>query len=347
MQAGTMSHYEFGETLFIYGGQQTKHTVQSDADTGLPTLMPWTESVERRYPWRYGQDNVKLGAWQRQESTVQWFNGRDFSDWNTYWPTVMANLQLICVAPPWQTTAFDILLDSVSLIGPGGVSNVDDFSYWRDFPEAWGNGSSWSTDTAVPRSGGRALKLPCEPGTTTTATRPANVTPALGYTFDGSVYTHLRFHYKVSSSFVMNQTFGWDANESAAHSLLYGGDNYLDWGHPVRLMPLVNTLAFGGVLGNAPGNDYIPQFEELVADTNDSGDAHGGYRASSYGGFTADTIWTRHMVLLAEGALVVADSLTPRGLGNGSLWLVGTPCASQHSPFRLSCRLQVVDCSNI
>ena len=47
MQAGTMSHYEFGQTLFIYGGQQTKHTVQSDADTGLPTLMPWTESVER------------------------------------------------------------------------------------------------------------------------------------------------------------------------------------------------------------------------------------------------------------------------------------------------------------
>ena len=42
MQAGTMSHYEFGQTLFIYGGQQTKHTVQSDADTGLPTLMPWT-----------------------------------------------------------------------------------------------------------------------------------------------------------------------------------------------------------------------------------------------------------------------------------------------------------------
>ena len=46
MQAGTMNHYEAGQTLFVYGGPQTKHTSQSDADTGIPTMMPLSDAAE-------------------------------------------------------------------------------------------------------------------------------------------------------------------------------------------------------------------------------------------------------------------------------------------------------------
>merc|ERR1712224_1020592 len=97
----------------------------------------------------------------------------------------------------------------------------------------------------------------------------------------------------------------------------------LDIGVPLRLKPLYNV--FAGSINTAPTNDYIPQFDQLAASANAQGDSHGGYRARAFGGFTADTEWTRHMVLLAEGALVVLDSLVPTGLGNGSEWIVGTP----------------------
>ena len=43
-----MSHYEYGEHLFLYGGSQTKHPSQSDADTGLPILMPYSAAAVRK-----------------------------------------------------------------------------------------------------------------------------------------------------------------------------------------------------------------------------------------------------------------------------------------------------------
>ena len=54
LQAGTLNHYEFGQTLFVYGGMQTKHTSQSDADIGVPAMMPFSSGAEGRYPWRWG-----------------------------------------------------------------------------------------------------------------------------------------------------------------------------------------------------------------------------------------------------------------------------------------------------
>ena len=54
LQAGTLNHYEFGHTLFVYGGMQTKHTSQSDADIGVPAMMPFSSGAKGRYPWRWG-----------------------------------------------------------------------------------------------------------------------------------------------------------------------------------------------------------------------------------------------------------------------------------------------------
>ena len=324
MQAGTLSHYEYGQTLFVYGGMQTKHTSQSDADTGVPTMMPFSTGAERLYPWRWGQHNMKPGAWQRQESPVLWFSGahQNTGNWQDFWPTDMTNLELVCISK--QDTEFSVTLDRVTLIGPAGEKVVDDFAYWNTTPDAWGPRSSWSTDTVGAHSNPdrRSLKLVCSPHKMTTAVRPASATPELGYTFDGSQYTHLRFHYKVSGEFVVNQTYGWDAAAGAAHDD-YGAATYLDIGVPLRLKPLYNV--FAGTINTAPTNDYIPQFDQLTASANAQGDSHGGYRARAFGGFTADTEWTRHMVLLAEGTLVVLDSLVPTGLGNGSEWIVGTP----------------------
>ena len=42
---------------------------------------------------------------------------------------------------------------------------------------------------------------------------------------------------------------------------------------------------------------------------------------TDFGGYTYDTFWTRHMVLLKEGGLIVLDSITPTALEGG--WLGG------------------------
>ena len=59
VQAGTMNHYEFGTTLFFEGGSRTKHISQTDASTGMPTLMPDSDAVSELFPWRWGQHNVR------------------------------------------------------------------------------------------------------------------------------------------------------------------------------------------------------------------------------------------------------------------------------------------------
>ena len=332
MQAGTLTHYEAGETLFIYGGAHTKHTSQSDADTGIPTLMPLSDAAERLYPWRYGQQNMKPGSWQRQESPVKWMSGQqNLGSWNEFWQVNMSELGLVCTST--QSQPFHLDLDSVALIGPGGVKVLDDFGYWSTTPGAWGDGTSWSEDTApdadvvsTPPGGRRSLRLLCKPNATTTANRPAGVRPWLNFTFDGSVYTHLRYHFKLSTAFIVNTTWGWDVASGEAHDD-YGASTYLDIGVPFQLKPLFKP--FGGENSPGPTNDYIPQFDSLVADADAAnGHAHGAYRATGFGGFTADTEWTRAMVLVGgagAGTLVVADSLVPRGLGSGSDWLVGTP----------------------
>ena len=60
---------------------------------------------------------------------------------------------------------------------------------------------------------------------------------------------------------------------------------------------------------------------DVIANTSAAGDAHGGYNMTDFGGFTYNTFWTRHMVLLKEGGLIVLDSITPTALDGG--WLGG------------------------
>ena len=66
-QAGTMNHYEYGTTLFLEGGSRTKHISQTDASTGMPTLMPDSDAASELFPWRWGQHNIakgKIQVWQ-------------------------------------------------------------------------------------------------------------------------------------------------------------------------------------------------------------------------------------------------------------------------------------------
>ena len=63
-QAGTMNHYEYGTTLFLEGGSRTKHISQTDASTGMPTLMPDSDAASELFPWRWGQHNIAKGKIQ-------------------------------------------------------------------------------------------------------------------------------------------------------------------------------------------------------------------------------------------------------------------------------------------
>ena len=82
----------------------------------------------------------------------------------------------------------------------------------------------------------------------------------------------------------------------------YTSSEYLDLGIPL-------SSSFGPVT-----NSYKPKMQDVVAHTSAAGDAHGGYNMTDFGGFTYNSFWTRHMVLLKEGGLIVLDSITPTAL---------------------------------
>ena len=67
---------------------QTKHTSQSDADTGLPILMPYSQAADGRFPWRWGQHNLSPGKWQRVDTTTSWLSGSEqqAGNWDSYQP---------------------------------------------------------------------------------------------------------------------------------------------------------------------------------------------------------------------------------------------------------------------
>ena len=75
----------YGSNLFIFSGPQTKHTAQSDADTGLPILMPYSAAADGRFPWRWGQHNLAPGRWQRVDMTTILLAGsrNEMGNWDT------------------------------------------------------------------------------------------------------------------------------------------------------------------------------------------------------------------------------------------------------------------------
>ena len=248
-----------------------------------------------------------------------------------YWPVDMSfyasgggALRFVCQGQHNHT--FSVAIGPLTLVGPAGTRLVDDFRYAKQLPGAWGKGSSWLT--SWPGSEAQPwlkLECPANPDKSTTVVRPAGATPSLDYVFQAYDYTHLRHEYLVDESFVVNNTQGATASGNG-----YASSEYLNAGIPL-------SSSFGFVT-----NSFRPVMQDVVAHTSDAGDAHGGYNMSGFGGYTGDTLWTRHMVLLREGALVVLDSITPTALDGGWLggprWQIATNCSSNSSA--QPCRVQ-------
>jgi hypothetical protein len=180
--------------------------------------------------------------------------------------------------------------------------------------DPWGKGSSWlTTHPGSPEQ--PWLKIQCggAAGDSVTALRPRGATPSLDYQFEAYDYTHLRHQYMVDEDFVVDNEHGASSSGGG-----YATSEYLDAGIPL-------SGSFGPVT-----NTFKPKMNDVVANTSAAGDSHGGYNMTDFGGFTYDTFWTRHMVLLKEGGLIVLDSVTPTALEGG--WLGGP-----HWQFEANC----------
>ena len=345
-QAGTMNHYEYGTTLFLEGGMRTKHTSQTDASTGMPTIMPDSDSASDLFPWRWGQHNIARGTVQVQEYATLDFgetehappttNGtKNFGpgDWDQYYPVDMSAYAskphcntpspnqppcgIVFVCQGQANHTYSVAVGPLTLVGPMGIKVVDDFSYAKQLPhDPWGKGTSWLT--AWPGSAQQPwLRIQCTDDTKkpTIALRPPSAVPSVDYAFQAYDFTHLRHEYMVDDAFVVDNHHGATSSGNG-----YDSSEYLDAGIPL-------SSSFGVVT-----NSFRPVMNDVVADTSTGGDAHGGYNMSGFGGYTKDMTWTRHMVLLKEGALIVLDSITPTAQEGGWLggphWQVGTNCSS-------------------
>eukprot|EP01047_Picozoa_sp_COSAG01_P007424 COSAG01_NODE_282_length_19505_cov_101.588117_6_plen_490_part_00 len=272
MQAGTMSHFEVGEHLFLYGGSQTKHTSQSDADTGLPILMPFSEAADGRFPWRWGQMNMAPGKWQRADLNTLWLSGstQATGNWNDYQSVTVSstgtpktgrgtdNLGFSCSND--REKPFFILLGNISLVAENGTELVspscvphlmglcffthnrrcmskilDNFSYANASDRApWGPGTSWSFPDGVDRP--PVLRMECQPGASLTrpaATRPHGLPGAAsGIRFDHDDFPWIRYRWMIDPSWEINMTKGFDPQSGG-----YGSSSYLNQGIPLHFTP--------------------------------------------------------------------------------------------------------------
>ena len=71
------------------------------------------------------------------------------------------------------------------------------------------------------------------------------------------------------------------------------------------------------------GGNGCTGFENYTASNSNAprNDSGGGWSAAGYGGWTRETVWTRRMVLIEEGALIVLDSIQTSEQEGG--WLGG------------------------
>jgi hypothetical protein len=353
-QAATMNHYEFGQTLFFTGGMRTKHTSQDDTATGMPTIMPDSDDASDVFPWRWGQHNVAKGKVQTQDYPTLMFGETEHApssaplpngtvvpqpfgpgDWAQFWPVDMSFYQskklpkgqktcprgqscgivFGCKNVVGQNRSFTVAVGPLTLEGPRGTKVLDNFSYWKQLQsDPWGHGSSWLT--TYPGSLKQPwLKIQCgaKAGDNVAVLRPTAATPSLDYQFEAYDYTHLRHQYMVDEDFVVDNRVGASSAGGG-----YTSSEYLDFGIPL-------SSSFGPVT-----NSFKPEMNDVVANTSAFGDSHGGFNMTDFGGFTYDTYWTRHMVLLREGGLIVLDSITPTALDGG--WLGGP-----HWQFEANC----------
>ena len=124
----------------------------------------------------------------------------------------------------------------------------------------------------------------------------------------------------IDPAWKINMTKGFNPESGG-----YGSSSYLNQGIPLHFTPTQFAIA--------PSSDFIALFRNVTASNNAHNDSGGGWRTMGYGGWTRETEWTRHMVLTAEGALIVADSLKTSemdgGWLGGPLWqMVSQSCAT-------------------
>ena len=162
------------------------------------------------------------GRWQRHDAAVLWFAGalQESGNWDSYWNVTLSSSEFSISCTSKQDELFTVTIDALSLVGGDGyggdgaplrVHVLDNFSYAPQLPtDPWGKDSSWTNDTSGDSDNAVALRVACHPHKTTTVTRPApdaaaGVAP-LDMEFDAHAFTHLRYAFKLSEKFVVNDT---------------------------------------------------------------------------------------------------------------------------------------------
>ena len=125
--------------------------------------------------------------------------------------------------------------------------------------------------------------------------------PPLNISLQYDDFPYLRRRFMIDPSFRFNESNG---------NFGSGGNAYLVAGIP-----------FSFVNGGEPTAGFIARFSNYTASNNAHNDSGGGWAAAGYGGWTRETVWTRRMVLLKEGALIVLDSIQTSEQDGG--WLGG------------------------
>eukprot|EP01051_Picozoa_sp_SAG22_P002095 SAG22_NODE_89_length_21278_cov_16.698758_14_plen_154_part_00 len=100
---------------------------------------------------------------------------------------------------------------------------------------------------------------------------------------------------------------GFDGSQAGGG---YAVSAYLDAGIPFRFLGVGWPRSdddLPDVL--APTSEFIARFDNYTAATTARNDSGGGWGAAGFGGWTRESVWTRRMVLTAEGALIVLDRL--------------------------------------
>ena len=144
--------------------------------------MPYSRAADDRFPWRWGQHNLapvifncffclhssshailvhSQGKWQRVDTTTSWLSGSEQQqgNWNSYQLVhiqstgryrssgpadvlLSANIGFSCDNQGDQS--YHILFGPISLVADNGTTRtVDNFSYHKQVPDAWGPGTSW------------------------------------------------------------------------------------------------------------------------------------------------------------------------------------------------------------
>jgi hypothetical protein len=268
--------------------------------------------------------NMAPGKWQRTDLNTLWLTGstQATGNWNDYQSVTVSstgkpiggrgtdNLGFSCANP--HNEPYFILVGNFSLVAENGTELVlDDFSYANaSDPSPWGAGTSWSYPHGHDQP--PVLRIECKPGATLDkpgATRPTGLPGAAsGITFQHDDYPWIRYRWMIDPKWQINMTRGFNPESGG-----YGASSYLDQGIPFHFSPTQFVVA--------PSSDFIALFRNVTASNNMHNDSGGGWRTMGYGGWTRETEWTRHMVLTAEGTLVVADSLKTSEMEGG--WLGG------------------------